>query len=104
MPFDDIIYNINTPSRVSRLRKEIEKLRRIGGVRSAELRRLARQVGRKPHPRGKEPTWVNERFPRARPLSIPGHRELNRFTTRAILDRLEEDLDLILAEMEEREE
>jgi hypothetical protein len=73
---DDIVYTIISQAKVARLREKIETLRRGGGVRSADLQRLARQVGRRPHARGKEPTWVNVRFPEARPLSIPGHREL----------------------------
>ena len=89
--------------KIARLRKRLEKLRGVGGVRSSELVRLAAQVGRSQHPRGKEPTWVSDMLPDARPLSIPGHRKLNRITARSILDRLEEDLDMISERLEVEE-
>jgi hypothetical protein len=39
---------------------------------------------------------VSVLLPEARPLSIPSHPgDLNRFTVRAILDRLEADIDAI---------
>lgn len=39
---------------------------------------------------------VSELLPIARPLSIPSHsRQLNRYTAKAILDQLEEDLDAL---------
>ena len=81
--------------RIAKLRKKLDELRGVGGVRSSELARFAIQVGRSRHPRGKEPTWVSDHLPDARPLSIPGHGELNRFTARSILDQLEEDLDMM---------
>jgi hypothetical protein len=89
--------------KVERLRRKIAKIRRTGGIRSSELVRLAQQVGRRLHQRGREPTWVSELLPGARPLSIPSHAELNRFTARSILDQLEEDLDMITEQLEARD-
>jgi len=83
-------------NRIRHLRMEIDRLRRVGGVKSRDLERLAARLGRKRHRRGKEPTWISEMLPEARPLSIPSHaRDLNRITARTILDLLEADLDAI---------
>lgn len=85
--------------KLARQRQKIEGLRQRGGVRGRELEDLAKALGRKRHPRGKEPTWVSEELPGRPPLSIPGHPgDLNKHTARAILDQLEEDLD----ELEEK--
>jgi hypothetical protein len=82
--------------KIARLRRRLEKLRRRGGVGAEELERLASAVGRRRHPRGREPTWVSTVLPNARPLSIPRHSgDLNRFTVRTILDRLEADIDAL---------
>ena len=60
------------------------------------MERLAIQMGRRRHRRGKEPTWISDILPSARPLSIPSHPgDLNRFTARTILDVLESDLEAI---------
>ena len=84
--------------RLAKLRRDIEGLRRKGGIKGRELRKIAGAVGRKLGQRGKEPTWVSERFP-DRPLSIPGQsKDINRFTALDILDQLEQDLDEIEAE------
>jgi hypothetical protein len=86
--------------KIDRLRRDIEGLRRKGGVKGRELQRIAKAVGRKLGQRGKEPTWVSAQFPK-RPLSIPGHPgDLNRNTARSILDQLEQDLDEIEVEMD----
>jgi hypothetical protein len=82
--------------KIRRLREEIAVFRRVGGVRSRDLERLAARLGRRRHRRGKEPTWVSDVLPGAPPLSIPSHaRDLNRITARTILDVLEADLDAI---------
>jgi len=79
---------------LARLRREIEDLRERGGVRTIELERLARKLGRALAKRGRHPTWINQGLPGARPLTIPSHpRDLNRFTAGSILDQLETDLD-----------
>ncbi len=87
--------------KLANLRKEIESLRRKGGIKGREVRKIAQAVGRELGQRGKEPTWVSKRFP-TRPLSIPGHPgDLNRNTARNILNQLEQDLDEIEAAMED---
>jgi len=82
----------------SRLREEIARLRRRGGIKAFELERIARSLGRRRHDRGKEPTWISELLPDARPISIPSHRgDLNKYTARRILELLDADLDLLEA-------
>jgi hypothetical protein len=59
------------------------------------LERFAKKLGRvHGSPRGKEPTWINERFPGLRPLSIPRHggKDLAVGTKNSILNQLEDDL------------
>ena len=81
--------------RLSKIRQQMEAYRKRGGIKSAELESLAKDLGRVKSKRGKEPTWVNERFPELYPLSIPHHgsHDLNRFTAGSILDQLENDLE-----------
>jgi len=84
----------NIKKNLAKLRRELEELRERGGVRTSELERLARKLGRRLAKRGRHPTWVNTDLPGARPLTIPGHPgDLNRFTAGSILDQLETDLD-----------
>lgn len=80
---------------IEKRREEIEALRRTGGIKRRTLERLARKIGRVRHSRGKEPNWVSTVLPDARPLSIPAHNTLNRYTAQNILDALESDLDAI---------
>ena len=81
--------------RLSKIRQQIEACHKRGGIKSAELESLAKDLGRVKSKRGKEPTWVNEQFPELYPLSIPHHgsHDLNRFTAGSILDQLENDLE-----------
>lgn len=89
--------------KIDRLRREIEGLRRKGGIKGRELQKIAKAVGRRLGQRGKEPTWVSERFSK-RPLSIPGHPgDLNKNTARDILEQLETDLDEIEEEMDDEQ-
>lgn len=91
--------------RIKTLRREIDKIRRRGGIRATELEHLAERIGRERHPRGKEPTWVHPSIPQARPSSIPKHPgDLNRFTARAILNQLEEDVDMLESMLDREEE
>ncbi len=81
--------------KLNKIRQQMEACRKRGGIKSAELDSLAQDLGRELNKRGKEPTWVNERFPDLHPLSIPHHgsRDLNRFTAGGIIDQLELDLE-----------
>lgn len=82
---------MNAP-KIRRLRRRIARLRlRRGNVQAKELKSIARSVGRQPHKRGKEPTFVKEGRP---PLTIPNHPgTMSPITVDNILDMLEEDLD-----------
>ena len=93
-----------TRKKLRRLRARLEDLKKQGGVRTSELERLAAALGRKQHPRGKEPTWVSTLVSDARPLTIPSHsRELNRFTAKGILNQLEGDVDALEEMLPEEE-
>jgi hypothetical protein len=93
---DGIAYDIMKARGTRGLRRRIEALRQAGSVRPGELERLARSLGRTRVKRGKHSTWVRYLLPTARPVSIPNHSgDLNRFTARAILDQLEEDLSML---------
>ena len=79
--------------KLKKLREEIDKLRRRGGIKPRELETLAMALGRKRSPRGKEPAWVSE-VAGCYPFTIPNHpTDLNKFTARRILNQLEADID-----------
>ena len=80
-------------AKLKRLRQRIHNLRRrLGGIKPRELEALAKALGRKRHPKGKEPTWVSE-LPGRWPFSIPNHPgDLKKETARSILEDLEADL------------
>jgi len=80
------------PKKLAKQRQKIDSLRQRGGIKSREVVDVAKALGRKLHPRGKEPTYVSEELPHRPPLSIPGHTELNKITAQKILDQLEVDL------------
>lgn len=84
-----------TLKKIARLRTKIDNLRDQGSIKSIVLVNIAKACGRVRSKRGKEPTWVNPEFKDLFPLSIPRHREVNRFTARSILNHLEADLDYI---------
>ena len=81
--------------KLSKLRREVKAFRQKGGVKSRELESLARAFSRELHSRGSEPNWVSTVFHDLRPISIPHHggKDLNKFTARAILDQLENDIE-----------
>ena len=79
------------PRKLRRCEQRLAKLRR--SVPSArQLEGLATSLGRKRVRRGKEPTWESMVFPNLRPVSIPRHSFLSRFTAGNILSQLEEDI------------
>ena len=90
---DDIACDTMNSKKLEELRQELASLRRRGGIRPNEMESFAKALGRKQDPRGKEPTWVNPDFPILRPVSIPHHKELNKYTAKSILDQLEEDIE-----------
>lgn len=90
------------------LRKELTAIRRSPQNRSAaDLKAIAKKVGRVLDKRGKEPTWVRKKDPAlSPPLSIPDHGnvDLKCGTVRSIVDQLLNDLDewdMHLADAEE---
>ena len=90
--------------KLEKLRQWAKDLRRQGGIKSADMEGLAQALGRKRHKRGKEPTWISEKFTDLRPVTIPHHsRDLNRFTALHILDQLEDDLDRYETEATKKE-
>jgi len=79
------------PRKLRRCEQRLAKLRR--SVPSAkQLEGLATSLGRKRVKRGKEPTWESMAFSNLRPVSIPRHSSLSRFTVGNILSQLEEDI------------
>jgi hypothetical protein len=84
-----------TQRKLRQLRKRLNALRsRASNIKSGELEKLARALGRKLANRGKEPTFISEMLPLSRPLSIPHHAtSIKTGTARNILDQLEKDID-----------
>jgi hypothetical protein len=80
---------------LDKIQKELDSLRQKGGIKSREVKSLAKKLHRKLSDRGSEPTWVSTVYPEElRPLSIPDHPgDLNRHTARSILDQLETDIE-----------
>lgn len=88
--------------RLVRLREDIGKLRRRAGIRATELQALAKRIGRVPHSRGKEPTWVKSILAKgASRFDAEPSGDLNRFTAREILNQLEADVDRFEARLED---
>jgi len=84
-----------TRDKIRKYRRQIEKLRRKGGVSWKEMVSLARKIGRVPDTsRGKEPTYTSIHLPRSRPITIPHHeKDLTPGVKSNVLDDLERDLD-----------
>jgi hypothetical protein len=80
--------------------RKARKIRRIhsklyagcANTKSRDLVRFAGLVGRYRIKKGDEPTFLSEPFPYLRPLTIPGHTMVKKFTAKNILDQLEEDV------------
>jgi hypothetical protein len=92
--------------KLKKIKRELDELRRGGGQKSARyLEQLAIRLGRKKHPKGKEPTYFNEILPDLSPLSIPGHGgDLKPGTAKSILDQLDEDVFRLIEICEEDKE
>jgi len=83
-----------TRAKLEKLRHEWTILQNRGGVKTREVERLAKALGRQRHKRGREPVWVNPVFPSLRPVSIPSHSvDLNKYTKNSILGDLEADFE-----------
>jgi hypothetical protein len=90
---NNITCDIMNKKKIRKLEQKIAQLRRRKSeIKSRELFVLAQALGRERVARGGEPTFVSTLLPHSRPITIPGHRFVNRFTAGGILDRFEEDL------------
>jgi len=80
--------------KLEKIKKKIAALRlRSNNIRSIELIKLAKSLGRKIVNRGHEPNYISVFLPRSRPISIPNHHgAMARFTAENILDQLEQDI------------
>ncbi len=80
--------------KLKKIRKNLSNLRlKPNNIRSRELIKLAKSLGRKLFDRGHEPTYISDLLPRSYPISIPKHPgALPRFTAGNILDQLEQDI------------
>ena len=65
---------------------------RPNNIRSKELIKLAKSLGRRLTDRGSEPNYISDLLPRKHPISIPNHGIMKRFTAENILDQLDEDI------------
>jgi hypothetical protein len=75
---------------LDRLHRRLKELRAApANITRKKLVGLSKSLGMRPDKRGKEPTYVSDDFPQLTPLSIPSHREINKFTAKDILDGLE---------------
>jgi hypothetical protein len=75
--------------KLDKIRRQLEAFQIQGGVSSKLLVKLAKALGCKIDPRGKEPTYVNELLPDLLPVSIPNRKDLAPGTKANILDSLE---------------
>jgi hypothetical protein len=80
--------------KLGKIRKKTAALRlRSNNIRSIDLIKIAKSLGRKIANRGHEPNYISVFLPRSRPISIPNHPgAMARFTAENILDQLEQDI------------
>jgi hypothetical protein len=75
--------------RLNRLKRRLEDLlSATANVKRIKLENLAKSLGLRREKRGKEPTYVSDDFPYLSALSIPSHREINKFTAKDIAGQL----------------
>jgi len=83
-------------NKITKLRRELQSIYDgAANVKLDALRNIARKIGRVRVDQGNEPTYKSIYLPDSKPLSIPGHIKLNKFTVRNIIDILSQDLDAI---------
>jgi predicted RNA binding protein YcfA (HicA-like mRNA interferase family) len=80
--------------KLQKIKGRVDSLRRsLGTIRSQDLVRLMKKLGRRRAKRGKEPTYVSDEFPDARPITVPSHPgTLKPGTANSILDDIEGDV------------
>jgi predicted RNA binding protein YcfA (HicA-like mRNA interferase family) len=81
-----------TAAEIRRCREDLAQLRRqAANVRRGDIERLVLKLGYVLKPKkGGHPVYVKQG---RLPITIPGHQRLNTNTVRAILERLEQELD-----------
>lgn len=91
---NDIAGDIMDSKRLKKIKKTLNDLRsKPNNIRSKELIKLAKSLGRRLFKRGHEPNYLSDLLPRSRPISIPNHPgAMARFTAENILDQLEQDI------------
>jgi len=91
---NDITGDIMNKKKLKKIKKAIDDLRlKPNNIRSKELRRIAKSLGRRLFDRGHEPNFLSDLLPRSRPISIPNHPgAMARYTAENILDQLEQDI------------
>ncbi|HMD87848.1 MAG TPA: hypothetical protein VKF38_01675 [Anaerolineaceae bacterium] len=79
---------------LKKLKTRLAKLRnQVANMTNAKLVSFAGALGRTRSKRGKEPTYISELLPYSLPISIPGHKKINKFTAGSILDAFEKDIE-----------
>ena len=82
--------------KIAKLRRELQSMYDgAANVKLDALKGIAKRIGRVKSDQGNEPTYISIYLPSSKPLSIPGHTKLNKFTVRNIIDILSQDLDAI---------
>ncbi|MBF0551070.1 MAG: hypothetical protein HQK60_11095 [Deltaproteobacteria bacterium] len=91
---NDIAGDIMDKQKLHKITKKLAALRsKPNNIRSIELQRLAKSLGRRLFDRGHEPNYLSDLLPSRRPISIPNHPgPMARFTAENILDQLEQDI------------
>jgi hypothetical protein len=83
-------------NKITKLRRELQSMYAgAANLKLDALRNIAGQIGRVRVDQGNEPTYKSIYLPNSKPLSIPGHTKLNKYTVRNIIDILSQDLDAI---------
>lgn len=92
-----------TRRKLEKLQRDLESLRqRLGSIRPSEVAAIATAVGRV-RVNGRHPCYRRIGWP---PIPIPDHKNpptLTKGTAREIINRLEEDIEQLLAEAPEEE-
>jgi len=101
---NDIAGDSMDKKKLKKIKKTLNDLRsKPNNIRSKELIKLAKSLGRRLFKRGHEPTYVSNLLPRSYPISIPNHPgAMPRFTAENILDQLEQDIFALENSIEEK--
>lgn len=80
--------------KLKKVQRQVDSLRlSLASIRSQDLVRLMKKLGRRRIKRGKEPSYISDEFPDARPITVPSHPgTLKRGTAASILDDIEGDI------------